>query len=170
MTEKLSFADAKKRSIAITISSEATGYELSIEIELPSIAEWNEDLLNIEFPVPPTLQRMVKGQKEDYQNFQDPDYLFKRDRTFERLNMRRVVRALRNAGNLEDMSKLSLDELTEECLKEGDKSLYQAIYKALVDIMGSMKGGVEAKKAAFRPDSIPTNGHEGLPEKELVTG
>jgi hypothetical protein len=168
MAEKLSFGDTKKRVVTVYVVSETTDMKREVDIELPSMSEWNGDLLTIQFPVPPTLQRMKEGKKEDYQNFNDPEYILMRDRAFERLNMRRTVRALRNAGNLEDMSELSLDELTDKCIEESDKSFFQCIHRGLADIMNGTKGGAEAKKAAFPANPIPENGHADMRETELV--
>ncbi len=162
MMNKLSFSDTTKRTVSITVVS-VTGLELELSIELPSPSEWANDLLSLELPEAPERDVWKNGAKSKERDFGDIEYLRKREFAYEKLSMRRTARALRGGGNLEDMQDLSLDALTEKILNEGDKSLYQGIYRAIVEIMEGTKGGIAAKKANFRPDTLPSNGDENLP-------
>jgi hypothetical protein len=159
---KLNFSDTTKRVVSITVVS-VTGLELELTIELPSPSEWANDLLSLELPEVPERDIWKNGAKTKERDFSDTEYVRKRDYAFEKLAMRRTARALRGGGNLEDMADLSIDALTEKILNDGDKSLYQGIYRAILEIMEGTKGGIAAKKASFRPDTLPTNGDADLP-------
>lgn len=162
MTKKLTLSDVKKRIVSIEVKNPASGFELEIEIELPSISDWNNALLGIELPSAPTRQRMIKGQKEDYTDFNDPEFRAKQNEAFEMLAMRRVTQALLGAGNFPELKGKSLEVATNELMQNADRSILQAISQALSELMNGTKGGVESKKANFRTDTVSNDSDEDM--------
>jgi len=167
MVAKLSLNDVKKRNIAITVESQGREI-LEVEIQLPSVSDWNNAMLDIEFPTPPKLQRMKDGKKEDYQDFNDPEFLRQRAAAFEKLAMNRVTQALLGAGNFEELADMPLSEASDKLATEGDRSLIFAVSQALNDLMSNTKGGVAAKVAAFQHDTLPSTSDDDMRQKELV--
>lgn len=164
MAKKLNLSDVQKRIVSITIENPASNFSLEIDIELPSISDWNNSLLGIEMPIAPTRQRMVKGQKEDYTDFNDPEFRAKQNEAFERLAMRRVTQALLGGGNFPELAEKSLDEATETLIASADRSILLGVSQALSELMNGTKGGVEAKKASFRADTVPTDSDADMPD------
>lgn len=167
MATKLSLNDVKKRIITVTVESLGNTV-LEVDIQLPSVADWNNALLEVEFPIAEPKRKMVNGALQDVTDYNDPEYLRLRNAALEKLAMIRVTQALLGAGNFEELADMSLSDAAEKLEHEADKTLINSVNRALVDIMGDTKGGVKAKLAAF-PDSTVSEGHnDNLSEKELV--
>ena len=166
----LKLSDIQKRVVPITIDSPVSGFHIVIDIQLPSIKDWNESLLGIEFPVAPTKQRMKNGVKEDYQDFNDPEYLRERNNAFEMLAMRRVATAILGGGAFDELAGFSVQEACDWLLENADRTILLGVSQALNDLMSGTKGGVEAKKAAFQEPILPTDSDESLREQKVVTG
>jgi hypothetical protein len=170
MAEKRSLSELAKRVIPITIENPATGFNLVINIQLPSQSDWNNAVLDLAFPVAPTRQRMKDGKKEDYQDINDPDFLRRRNEYFDTLAMRRVAQAIQGGGDYDELADMSLEEATNWLIENADKSVMNSVNDALIDIMKGTKGGAEAKKAAFPANPLSKNSDEDLPVKELERG
>lgn len=165
MAKKLQLQDVQKKLITIVIDNPAIDFSEEIDIELPSMAEWNNDLLTIEWPIAPTLQRMIAGKgKEDYVDYNDAEYLRKRAVAFDHLAMRRITRALIGGGNLSELKAKPLDEAAEILAETGDKTIMQGVNQALNEIIQGMKGGAEAKRAAFQRTTRNQESISPLPE------
>lgn len=166
----ITLQDISKRVVTVTVKNESTDFALDIRVQLPSLADWNNSLLDVEFPDPSDYKKRKlndKGMNEDYIDYSDPEYLQKRDAALNLLAMRRVCQAMIGGGELEDLAKLPLTEATERLMEKADRSILMAVNQAMINVMGGTKGGVEAKKAAFRHDSVSENGHEDMRQEEL---
>jgi hypothetical protein len=163
----LSLDDVKPNVITIEVKNAVTGQVRAADIVPPTLAEWNNAQFGIVWPDVNEYkkQRMKDGKKEDYIDFNDADYLRKRELANEELNMRRVTQALLKAGNFPELNKLSLEDATKKLCEQADRDFLRGAFQALVSLVNGTTGGVEAKKAAFPDDSVSANGHVDLPEE-----
>lgn len=166
----LKLSDIQKRVVPVTVENPLSGFSIVLDIQLPSMKEWNESLLGIEFPVAPTLQRMKNGAKEDYQDFNEPEYLRARNQAFEMLAMRRVATAILGGGSFDEMKDWDVLKACDWLVNDADRSILLGVSQALTDLMQGTKGGVEAKKAAFPLTTLPPNSDEDMRKEALVTG
>lgn len=163
MAEKLSLEDIKPRIVTVEVSNAVTNQAWVVDIALPTLTEWNNAQFGMEFPVAPKLQRMKNGAKEDYTDFNDPDFLRARELAIEELNMRRVTQALLKAGNFtKELDGLSLPDATKKLCNLADRDFLRGVFQALVSLINGTKGGVEAKKAAFPDHAVSEIDSEDL--------
>jgi hypothetical protein len=146
----------KPKIVKIVINHAEMGYEDEFNIKMPTIQEWQDVYMTVEFPPPPKpFQRMKDGKKEDFIDWNDPDYLRKKDAATDLLAMRRVTHALIGGGDFaEDFKGLSLEAATDVLMEKADRAILNAIYQALIRLVNGMRGGVEAKKATFQGNSV----------------
>lgn len=155
---KLSLKDIQPKIITLEINNAELGTRMEVDMKLPTMQEWQDSYMSVEFPSPPIRQRMKNGQKEDYVDTQDPEYLRLREKASELLAMRRVTQALLGADNFtEELGDLPLEDAAEKLFETGDRALLTAVNVALARAMSATKGGVDAKKQSFREQSRDTS-------------
>jgi hypothetical protein len=152
MADKLSLKDIAPISVTVVISNAEIGLTKEVDICLPTLQEWQDVYMTVDFPsLPKPIQRMVAGKgKEDFVDMNDPEYLRAKDQATELLAMRRATHALIKAGNFVELQALSIEEATDCLIEKADRALLFAIFSALTRLMNGMRGGVDAKKAAFQ--------------------
>lgn len=166
----LELEDIAPRIITVKIES-TDGLEREIDIRMPTLTEWNESILGVDYPDPKKYieTRIGKeGKKEDFINYDNPEYVLKHSQAIEETNLRRVTQALLGAGNFPSLQRLSLKEATQELREKADKGIIDGVHQALRQIISSTKGGVETKKASFRNQSAIVGSNGNLPQNELV--
>ncbi len=159
MADKLTLSDIKPLTITVSVSHAEIGFSKDVDICLPTLQEWQDVYMTVDFPQAPNRQRMVNSKKEDFIDVNDPEYLRSKEAAMDTLAMRRATHAMLKAGNFPDLKGLPIEEATERLITEADRSILLAVYTALIRLMNGMKGGVEAKKATFQRDTVHASSH-----------
>jgi hypothetical protein len=159
MADKLSLSDIKPLTITVNVVQAEIGFQKDIDICLPTLQEWQDVYMTVDFPSAPVRQRMVNNKKEDYTDVNDSEYLRAKEQALDALAMRRATHAMLKAGNFPELKKLPIQEATERLIQEADRSILLAVYQLMMRLMTGMRGGVEAKKATFQGNSLHASGN-----------
>lgn len=165
----LTLANIKPPTVTVVVTHAEIGFSQSVDICLPTIQEWQDVYMTVEFPTAPQRRKLVNNQMQDYQDTNDAEYLRNREAANDLLAMRRATHAMLKAGNFPDLKGLSIEESADRLIKEADRAFLLAIYTALIRLMNGMRGGVEAKKATFQGNSVYENGHADSDAPEVDT-